>query len=528
MALGGGNCTGSAMKARKRMEERRRQEVRRRKDAAAAAVAKGRLGRAAELLTWLASECPEDPQFLVRLGEVQRRRGREAEAITAFLRAAARLTRSGHLLRAIAAYRLVLEIAPGHEGAHALLADLHERRLGRAHQPHRPALPTIAPPGPTGPVSLGPEGGRTWQAAEAVPDTDPAFVHTIGERPPGEAQAIARIALVREARLPGDDAGPMATRKAANDAGHSAGPSTPAPEPTPPVPVHRFSPPPPPPDPVQLGDLLDAFDLGEETPGPGPQLPPIPLFADLDPSTFQRLILRSRRRLLGPGDRAVSEGEAGDSFFVVVRGSLEVVRAEDTPATRLGTVEEGDFFGEMALLAGSPRTATVWATEESELLQFEGRELRALVRQHPQVASALRRFYRQRLLSNVLATSPFFNRIDRDASEALIARFRMREVAQGEELVQEGRPVDGLFVALHGRFEVVRGGGAHVAWLGAGELFGERSLLFGCPAGATCVARARGMVLRLPRESFDDVMALHPGLRSYLEQLDRERQLAVG
>lgn len=480
------------MHARNRREERRRREARRRKDEAAAAFAKGKLARAAELYAQLASEYPEDPQILVRLGEVQRRRGREAEAITAFLRAGGKLAHDGHLLRAIAAYRLVLEIAPNHEGAHALLADLHERRLGRRTSARRERAAAPAP-----------SQHRQREGRDAIP---------------GEAAAIARIALAREA-FPA----PAANRTPAPR------PAAPPPPP-PPVPVVRFSPPAPPPDPVRLEELLDAFEIDEETPGPTETpLPSIPLFADLEPEAFQRLVAGSRRLVLGPGERAVTQGEPGDSFFVVVRGLLEVIRESGGITERLASVEEGAFFGEMALLAGTPRSATVWAVEESELLQFTARDLRRLVEDHPSVATALRRFYRQRLLSNVLATSPIFRRFDRATSASLIGRFRTREVAAGERLVDEGRPVDGLFVVLHGSFEVTRRGPdgiVHVASLGEGELFGEMSLLHGGPAGATCTARTRGMVLRLPRESFEAVVRGHPGLRDFLEDLDRERRAA--
>jgi CRP-like cAMP-binding protein len=112
-----------------------------------------------------------------------------------------------------------------------------------------------------------------------------------------------------------------------------------------------------------------------------------------------------------------------------------------------------------------------------------------------------------------------------------MGRFRTREVAAGEVLVDEGRPVDGLFVVLHGSYEVTRmehGARKHVARLSEGELFGEQSLLRGGAAGATCTSRSRGMVLRLPRESFEQLTREHPALRAYLEELDGERRRSCG
>jgi len=534
---------GSAMDARKR----------KRKDEAAAAVAKGKLAKAAELYRRLILECPDDPQFLVRLGEVQRRRGRDAEAIAAFLGAATRFSRAGHLVRAIGAVKLVLEIDASHAGALALLAEFHEQRIGRppgagelsagparAFSLARTGHPLRPGEGLTpGPLAADPTAARgAPTAAAAAIDTasphlenamsplDPrlrraagALAPESGTSDPAAPAALGRIPLVRAAISPGPRSAPLPPRP-------SAAPPAARVEP---VPVIRFSEPAPPLPPERLDEILFqvGIDVSDFDPPVASRLPPIPLFADLDPDSLQRLLAGARRVLLGPGERAVTQGEAGSSFYVVVRGALEVVREQAGAPARLGVLEEGAFFGEMALLTGAPRSASVWAVEESELLQFTAAALRELVRERPAAATALRRFYRQRLLSNALATSPLFRRLDRAASASLIGRFLSREVAAGEVVVHEGVPVEGLFVVLHGSFEVTRMRDGTPQYLGEireGELFGEASLLHGGPAGATCRARSRGMVLRLPREQFAEVASAWPEIRDYLESVDRERE----
>ncbi|WP_373048476.1 cyclic nucleotide-binding domain-containing protein [Vulgatibacter sp.] len=439
--------------------------ARKRKDEAAAALAKGKFARAAALYVALAKENPRDPQLLVRLGEVQRKRGKDAESILAFLAAGRRFAADGLLLRAIAALKLVLEIAPGHEEAEALLAELHARRLGRPPPPPTPARGTPLP---------------------------------------------------KPAGAPASTPGPYT--------------------PSQPVQVVRFSQPPAPPDVERLDemlfqiDIVDARELDREATLP-PALPEIPLFADLAPAAFRKLIDRSRHQRLAPGEIAVRQGERGDAFYVVVDGSLEVVREMGAQHVRLAVLEDGAFFGEMALLTASARTASVVALRESEVLQFTSADLRQLVRDHTSVATALRRFYRQRLLANVLATSPIFRPFDRATGAELIRQFRTREVAAGETVVEEGVPVEGLFVVLHGTFDVVRrqdGAEKPLAILREGELFGEQSLLHGGQASASCRARSRGMVLRLPREAFSALLDRHPSIRETLGRLDLERQRAGG
>jgi MFS family permease len=103
----------------------------------------------------------------------------------------------------------------------------------------------------------------------------------------------------------------------------------------------------------------------------------LPLFAPLDEPTIEVLARRARRRDVAPGDVIVSAGDVGDSFYVVGSGTFEVT--SDGAAPRF--LVAGDFFGEIALLRAVPRTATVRATTEGELVVLEGHEfVRAVAR----------------------------------------------------------------------------------------------------------------------------------------------------
>ena len=76
------------------------------------------------------------------------------------------------------------------------------------------------------------------------------------------------------------------------------------------------------------------------------------------------------------------EGEPGIGLFVIMKGSASVTIG----GSKKGTLSEGEFFGEIALLDGGPRTATVTAETDIELLGLTEWVFRGLVQQHPSIA----------------------------------------------------------------------------------------------------------------------------------------------
>jgi CRP-like cAMP-binding protein len=180
----------------------------------------------------------------------------------------------------------------------------------------------------------------------------------------------------------------------------------------------------------------------------------------------------------------------------------------------------------MAILAGGPRLATVTAEESAELLEVRAEDLLALAGRYPHLAVSLRRFYRQRLLANAMAVSPVFRPFSREDRREVMARFRAREVVAGEVVVREGEPSDGLYVVLDGALGVSRRRGAEsveVAELREADVFGEMSCLRKAPATATVTARRAGTLLRLPRQSFDELVLSHPQILEVVSELTEER-----
>jgi hypothetical protein len=88
---------------------------------------------------------------------------------------------------------------------------------------------------------------------------------------------------------------------------------------------------------------------------------------------------------LAPGQAAVKQGDPGDALFVVAKGTLRVTR----DGTALKQVSRGAVFGEVALLDGAPRSATVEAVSDSEVLRIPRAEFEALLDERPELARGI-------------------------------------------------------------------------------------------------------------------------------------------
>lgn len=115
----------------------------------------------------------------------------------------------------------------------------------------------------------------------------------------------------------------------------------------------------------------------------------IPLFRHLDDAQLFRVLAATQARSFEAGDVVITEGEPGDAMYVVLSGAVRVEKSGDVVA-RLG---RGTHFGELALLDGAPRSATVVMDTDGRLLRLRREALEDLMSRTPEVAiNVLRSF----------------------------------------------------------------------------------------------------------------------------------------
>ena len=127
-----------------------------------------------------------------------------------------------------------------------------------------------------------------------------------------------------------------------------------------------------------------------------------PLFADFGREELVEVIRGLRLLTFEPGDIVVSEGEPGQSLFVVTTGRVRAfVRQPSGTQTPVRDLTEGDFFGEVAILQGGRRTATITCATPCQLLELDRPTLEAIAARHPGVVRIMERFRDQRAKGGV-------------------------------------------------------------------------------------------------------------------------------
>lgn len=294
-------------------------------------IKKSQWSEAIEILKKLMKLEPTNTMYLLRVGDYSAKIGAKKEAMAAYLNAGDAFSKNGFLVKAIAAYKMILNLEPNHPEARKRLQTVHTEARGQTDP--KMILDVASAPAPAAEAPL-PE------SIASEPKEAPLFEI---ER---TSQAEEPEPIV-EAAVPGEEA---ARQEAA---------PTPA--------AKRFA-----------GDA-------------------IPLFANLSPEEFAKVIEGTTPRSYPPGAFIVREGEKGNSIYIIVKGRAKAVTKVGGQEVVLGVLNESDFFGEVAFLTGRPRTADVVTVLETDLLELPGESVSALLAQYPNIRAVLESLYIKRM-----------------------------------------------------------------------------------------------------------------------------------
>jgi CRP-like cAMP-binding protein len=490
-------------------------DLRKVKDEAFDAVAKGNWKKAANLYATL-EQNERDAQWPLKLGECLRKLGHNAEAIKALSRAVDIYSKADLLLKAIAICKIILEIDPHHTKTQQVLAAFHASHTGTLTR--APAAAPVPAPAPTAST---PVPASAWAPVSHVRGGGTAIRRPVDLTPAPEATPAHLAPLVAEPAAPPSLALLQDLHLAALLPGARQSDEVPA---------------------LGEGNALEipieqnetVFFRGESAPSASPgkrrgprtmakiALPKTPFFSVLTESQLRLAIDRVRLVQLEAGEILFAMGDVGHVLYVVASGEIAVLVPQE-----VARLQEGDFFGEIALLANQPRTATARATVPSQVLALDRALVRDLISGSPELLKVLLRFFRERLMATLAQTSPLFAPFSEMERVLLTSKFRFLEIDRNVRVIEQGQKVTGFFVLLAGEAAAVANS-APVAHYQAGDVFGEISLIRGSPAIATVVTLQKSFVLHLPRNDFNEMIMTHPQVLEYLGTLADNRLDSIG
>lgn len=227
-----------------------------------------------------------------------------------------------------------------------------------------------------------------------------------------------------------------------------------------------------------------------------------------------------------PGSHITTEGNFGNSFFILTRGTVVITLGPE--AQRLASLGQGSFFGEMTLISGLPRNATVTAEEACQCIEVPRRAFEQWMKKPGPFRSAMDQIYIERGLANHLRTIPEFAQIDARIIQELVKKAKLRIFAKLEPIIQEGEEADSFYLIREGFVRVVKNmaGGEQrtVAYLKDGAYFGETALISNKRRNASVIAMGKVEVIQVMKEDFFALVNKDEKFADRLAEMERERQ----
>jgi ABC-type bacteriocin/lantibiotic exporter with double-glycine peptidase domain/CRP-like cAMP-binding protein len=216
----------------------------------------------------------------------------------------------------------------------------------------------------------------------------------------------------------------------------------------------------------------------------------------------------------------VRQGDDADAMYLLLDGSARVLTVAETgDEVALNVLEAGAVFGDIALLDGGVRTATIRARTPVTAMRLDRGLFGALARRHPELAAEVQRQRKVLMMGDFLALETPLGALAGSVCLAVAQRLREVPITPGDHVVSEGDPPGPIFIVREGRLRVSGAAGREqdARFLRRGDLFGERPLLHAEPWTSTVTAASDGALLELASEAYHELADEHPRLAEILE-----------
>ena len=210
------------------------------------------------------------------------------------------------------------------------------------------------------------------------------------------------------------------------------------------------------------------------------------------------------------GDKVIKQGDTGYSLYVVEDGDLSVSVAPPNPQTveeqeglTIGSLSKGMAFGDLALMYGSPRAATITALSDCKLWKVRRAWYRGLIGQLRQKVFVKK----LEILSNVsIGDKPLRKYFDQADLREIAQLMTVKDYKEGDVIIREGEEGDAFFIIANGDVTIYTKATGDRPIPYTKNYFGEKALLSKDVRAATCVAKSPLTCYILTRNDFNRVM----------------------
>ncbi|XP_014271967.1 cAMP-dependent protein kinase type II regulatory subunit [Halyomorpha halys] len=264
-----------------------------------------------------------------------------------------------------------------------------------------------------------------------------------------------------------------------------------------------------------FGESYDPLELGcsedFETPHPKTEeertrlfntLPNVLFFRNLDASDLNKIVDAMFVKPVAKGEMVIQQGDDGDFFYVVQSGIFNAFQTENEVIMDLTHYANSGYFGELALLYNQPRAASVVALTDGILWALDRDTFQRIV-----LSSSYKRSIR---LEDMIRKVPILNSLHQLERMRLADALVTRHYSDGQEIIRQGDPGDGMYFIEYGTVDVVREDAQHqdvlVNQLSDGDYFGELALLTLKPRICSVIARGNVKVAFLEVSAFERML----------------------
>jgi len=248
----------------------------------------------------------------------------------------------------------------------------------------------------------------------------------------------------------------------------------------------------------------------------------VKVLAQITPLQLREFMLDSDVRTPAPGEEIFKRNDYTNSFYSIVEGEVRVVL--DEAANKGVTLRRGEFFGEMSLISGRRRSATVVAGNGCVLIETPRRSMNRLINSVEGVKREIDNVFVMRAIQ-----SRFAPEASADQLADIVASAKLQRFAAGYVLFNEGETGDCLHLVRVGSLTISRNiGGKDVvlSYVAAGNYVGEMALLGEAKRSATARAAIASETIRLDGAAFMKLVGRIPVLKLRLQDEYRQRTTA--